>query len=57
MLLIVLSYYPKDTGELSTEYLDVLNYSCKRDYENSFQFWLDTFALKVLGLQMNYMIN
>jgi hypothetical protein len=54
MLIIVLSYYPKDTGELSTEYLDVLNYSNKRDYEGSFQLWMDTFALKVIALQKYY---
>lgn len=54
MLLVVLSYYPKDTGELSTEYLDILNYSNKRDYEGSFQISWDTFALKLMALQRYY---
>jgi len=54
MLIIVLSYYPYDTGELSTEYLDILNYSVKRDYETSFQYWIDTYYLKVLALQKYY---
>jgi len=54
MLIIVLSYYPYDTGELTTEYLDILNYSVKRDYEASFQYWIDTYYLKVLALQKYY---